>query len=226
MTNSAIYEPKSGGVFAVERLSPGLVDRNPKYVTAIRRILEASWTAKFVPEHMTAVDLGAKLVSNSVQRERIVTPTRDAAYWLAYRPIKAEDGEYDLGLRHVNDACAFVRVETYKPRNPFKKAYSNITDVETLDGKIRGTYEKQVAALLHFALADFEDDRKASFYGEEPNDEAVRAMGRLGYDLTDDRPTEKIGAATMTYVHMEANAVERVKGNLMLAYPFLGQPAA
>jgi len=181
-------------------------------------VLRAGWEHKFVPEHLSADTVRKKIPSSADITTRISNP--NAHYLVGYR----EQTVFDPQLREADDVVAIMRVEEYQPRNPFKKPYPNVTDIETLNGKLHGQYENVAAALLYCGLSDFGENRKVAAYSEAPNADGISFFEEAGFQQTGNRPEEQIGDQRIQYVHLEAPSVIAVRGALSQQYPWLGKP--
>lgn len=160
----------------------------------ICNVLRTSWTQKFVPNEFNEDDLDTKIPSTQEQAARILKPHRGARYLLAAN--EAASGPQ-----------AFIRVESYRPRSPLKRPYPNVTDLETLDGRIAaGPYHLQAAALLLHGLGGWESSRPVSAYAEAPNKDGRRFYETYGLVIDDsmgpEQLTEAIGKGSLTYAHM------------------------
>jgi len=196
--------------FMIERVKPeGVENELSSQAIALRGVLLESWIAKFVPNVLDEEDVKKKIPNAWEMQERVNSPDRDVHYWLAYSSWRS--------INPVGMLC----VEAYKPRNPFTKSYPNVTDLETIDGSLRGFYSKQATALLYFGLTDYEDGRKVAVYSEEPNPDGIAFMEEIGFSQTGNKPTEKIGSSVMTYVHLEAGSVSTVRTALLERHGWL-----
>lgn len=208
-----------GEAFSVERTLPEVLGLHGLLVhaAAVHQVVRASWRHKFVPDVLSETALDAKLGNIEDQLRRIQSPSRHGRYWLAYQPENLLDPQ----LRSPEQTSAILRVGTYKPRKPFAKSYPSVTDLETRNGQLRGKYEKQAAALLYVALADYNQKPKTAAYTEKPNADGVSFFENLGYRQTGNTPVEVIGPYVMTYVHIEAESVQSVRSQLVSQYPWL-----
>ncbi len=202
--------------FSIEHIMPELLsaDHLRGRADAVRAIMLAAWKAKLVPAKLSIADLGAHLPLFDAQTERIVHPKNDARYWMAFGDFAA------LGDPEPATAHTLLRVETYKPRSPFKKPYPNVTDLESQNGEVTRQYENAAAALVYFALSEYDADRKAAAY-ELAGSDGIGFYENVGFARTGNEPEEQIAGATIRYVHLEAPSVGMATGKLEEQYPWL-----
>lgn len=208
--------------FTVERITPANLNGTELELRsrAITHVLRSGWEQKFEPDVLTSADLDRKIPSGIDQWRMIAEPSRNAHYFLAY-----DEGDImDEGLLVPEDAHTMLRVEEWVPRNPFKKPYPNITDLETVTGTFTGQHERSVAATLYFGLLGYPGNRKVSVYSEAPNREGIAYFENLAFHQTGRTPSERIGTHTMTYVQLEAASVDETRRQLRYQYPWLARP--
>lgn len=213
--------------FVIEQIEPESLTHIEQFIRAqaVQDVNCKAWRHKFVPGLLPERDLAEILAPDNYgmvagQIQKIARPTREAKYWLAYDPLgdQLEPNEDSL-------ATGALRVETYKPRKPWKRSYPNVTDLEVADGSLRlGKYEKQAAALLFLALKDYDPETKVSAYiVAEDNDSSLWLAEAAGFMQTDRRPTGQVGETEVTYAQMLAPSVARVHSTLTRQYPFLAE---
>lgn len=207
----------TGTPFTVERLIPEIAPTRELEVCAraIRQITQASWRAKLVDKEIEEADIDAGLPSPLEQLNRISAPVRNGRYW-----VVRSDGFMGEPIGAEDNLSGFLRVEEYKPRNPFKKPYPNITDLESKSGYVRGNFEKQASALLYFSLAEFDADREVAAYELDGSD-GIELYEEYGFTQTGNRPTQAVGNSKVVTVHLAAPSVGSVRDILRANNPWL-----
>ncbi len=187
----------------------------------VQAVLFRAWKIKFVPGVLTQRDLKSKIMFNDAamveeQAVRIMYPQREARYWLSY----GSNQNYQSPT-YFNTA-GFLRIELYSPRRPWQRPYPNITDLEVIDGKMHGRYEKQAAALLSLALANYEPAVQVSMYIVDEDHSAKEWLTDIGFQLhAKPSPSETVGDSVVHYRHLQAPSIEGVQRRLVAEYPFL-----
>lgn len=207
----------TGTPFIVERLIPEITPTRELDVCAraIREIKQAGWRAKLVSDEIEDADIDAGLPSPLEQLNRLVAPVRNGRYW-----VVRSDSFIGEPIRDDEVLSGFLRVEEYKPRNPFKKPYLNITDLESRGGFVRGSFEKQASALLYFSLSEFEADREIAAY-ELGGSDGIELYEEYGFKQTGSRPLLEVGNSKVATVHLTAPSVGSVRDNLRVNNPWL-----
>ncbi len=227
MINRVDFREKSdarrANSFAVQRLAraPNMdEDTLRRGAVGIRDLLHGAWTERWVPEILDPEGVDLKLPTDEAgyqdQLERVVAGTNNPSYWVC------DTSPQDV-LVAPDNVSSMLRVVEYKPRNPFKDSYPNITDIGTRSGMITRRDELQVAALLYFALLDYDSEVEVAHYVEAPNTEDIAFMEEFGFEDTGRKvPKEKIGSRTMEYKHLRAPSVRSVRDNAFRQFPAIG----
>jgi hypothetical protein len=173
-------------------------DPNELYIAAqsTHDVLTASWQ-KFVDAgHITAMGLAKKIAQPFTQAERMAEGS--ARYFLAY------DGERTL--EDPDQVRGFARIETYQPRNVFRRSYPNVTDLEFRSGQLDDeTTARDARTLLYHALHHYELMRRVAVYTEEPNQSGRSFFTEHGFMERRVLDPEIIDEdSKISYVHMEA----------------------
>jgi len=171
----------------------------------IHDVLMSSWQ-KFVGSgHLSAAGLIKKIRQPYTQAEIMAEKGRNARYFMAFK------GEYDdpaeaIKLTDPEQIQGFVRIESYSPRNPLKKSYPNISDLEFRSGKLaEAPADRYARVLLDYSLRHYPYDRQVAAYTEEPNESGRHFFADHGFVERRITAVEQIDESSqIAYVHMEA----------------------
>lgn len=208
----------AGTPFTVERVVPEITPTRELEICsrAIRTITYKSWSSKLTADESVDHEAIEGVIPTPLEQlNRMTAPKNNARYWLT-----RSGGFMGEGITDIDEVLGYLRVEEYKPKNPLKKAYPNITDFEGKSGYITGSFEKQAAALLYFSLGEFQGERKVASYELEGSD-GIEFYEEHGFGQTGNRPTMDVGESKVVTVHLEAPSVAHVRASLMQNYPWL-----
>lgn len=206
--------------FQVERLeASGKVTPDvQKTAKQIQGILFSEWSRKLVPEYLSARDLREKINPSDSgkvldQAVALATAGEEVHYWMS-TTMEEDEAPVPTGI---------LRVETYDPRNPFRRKYPNITDLEVIGG-FDGDYAKHGAALLYHALENFKGwnyARRVATYIVNQDCESRQWFQQSEFEVRGNSPDETAGSSTVVYKHFEAPGAKYVREELEGIYPFL-----
>lgn len=170
----------------------------------IHEVLTASWQ-KFVDGGQISVEGLAKKIRQPFTQAEIMAQKSTARYFLAF----------DSETPQLDDAAqvkGFARIETYSPRNPLKRSYPNITDLEFRSGFLdEPLTARDARTLLFHSLRHYPYDRQVAAYTEEPNPSGRSFFARHGFTERRITVAEHIDSSSqLAYVHMEAPNQHRI----------------
>ncbi len=215
------YSDPAGNPFRISEVDATVPPTSEPAIACARGISEvllASWRAKFVPEVLDKEDLDVKILDAEAQAAKIAKGQARYLIACAGREPQLEP-----------EILAFSRIRTYRPRRLRRPEYPDITDVESRDGRLMVAYHRHAAALLLHGLEVYNSDRLVSAYTEEPNPDGQDFFVKYGfepdYNMSRRALTEVIGHHKLTYAHMVAPSVGRVRERLLQYNSFLRESA-
>ena len=210
-----------GEAFVVQRVNVAMTQENVrKRAEAVNDILLSAWQRKTVRSGRLAMSaLVQRIPTVHDLMEGMAAPADVASYYLAMDP------PLSMSEANPDTTTAFARVETYHRRTPFAKDYPNITDLESNLGQVcGGQTERRTAALVYCALSGYDNGRKVAAYELEGSD-GIGFYENLGFEQTGNRPSEKVGDGSVTYVHLQATSIGGVNEQIRTQYPGLIVPS-
>lgn len=216
MIETMNFTKKVDHPFRVHKVMPM---RANDYAHDFQRIIRDSWKERF---HGMLSDEAIEKIANSAdpklineQRDRIAKSGDKVLYFVA------------RSLEHPQRSVGLLRVEEYSPRNPFKRSYPSITDLEVHEPRLfpKGQLSDAGGALLYIALRQYSPNANVSFYSEAPNEAMNELLGSVGFEEAA-RPkpeelVEQLGDESIQYVHFMAKSVQAVQNNVADTFPFI-----
>lgn len=217
MIETMNFTKKVDHPFRVHKVMPVRAD---SYAHDFQRIIRESWKERF---HGILSDEAIETLANPAdsrlvneQRERIAKSGDKVLYFAA------------RSLEHPQRTVGLLRVEEYPTRNPLKRAYPNITDLEVHEPRLfpKGQLSDAGGALLYLALGQFSPHADVSFYSEAPNEAMNELLSSVGFEeAARPKPEDlvvQLGDESIQYVHFIAKkAVQSVQNQVADAFPFI-----